>query len=76
MTTVIDRSVTRLVAVGGDRWRVLDAGGRVRGHVRCIDEEAGRRFCAQRFDPRSARFRELGRFWILEEAVECVRLSR
>ncbi len=65
-----------LMPVGPSLWRVVDRGGRAVGHI-LVDGEGGeRRFVARRFRIAERAFRDVGAFWTLTEAVECLRLSR
>lgn len=63
-------------AVSARRWRVLDRRGRVIGHLRAESAADGTRFHAERFDFRGARMRDLGAFWSVQDAVDCLRHLR
>lgn len=76
MRTVTDTTAMGLVQAGPNTWRVRDRAGLVRGHVAAVPGPDGVRLRAMRFHPPSGRFRTLGEFWTLADAVECVRLSR
>jgi hypothetical protein len=66
----------RLMPVGRELWRVLDREGRAVGHVRTRGTGRQRRYIAQRFSPAERDFRVIGAFWTLNEAIDCLRLSR
>ncbi|MFT4052357.1 MAG: DNA mismatch repair protein [Microbacterium sp.] len=80
--TLIDMQTSREVrgltlrAVSDSRSRLLDRAGRILGHVRTEPTNAGARFHAEHFDPARRRLREVGAFWSLDEAVECLRYLR
>lgn len=63
----------RLVRAGHALWRVLDARGRVIGHLQVIEHELGIRYRARRFHMPTGRFRDLGDFWSGDDAVSCLR---
>ena len=79
---LIERAATplvrdvRLLPVGTGRWRVLDRGGRLLGHLRADAQPEGVRFHAERFDRITARLRTIGSFWTAAEAAECLRYLR
>ncbi|WP_036284127.1 hypothetical protein [Microbacterium luticocti] len=66
----------RLVPIGCDHWRVLDAAGLIVGHVDARADPHGTRYRARRYQPAARRFLELGEFWSIDDAVDCLRLSR
>lgn len=66
----------RLAAAAPALWRVLDASGRVLGHLQAVPESRGVRFRARRFHPASRAFRDLGDFWSPDDAVDCLRFAR
>lgn len=66
----------RLVPVGDRLWRIVGATGVVVGHLRVDGVGARRRFVARRFHLRDNVFRDVGAFWTLPEALDCLRLSR
>lgn len=70
------RAGVRLVAAGPGLWRVIERSGHVSGHLRADDTDQGVRYRALRFHPVSRGFRELGRFWSAEDAVDCLSLVR
>jgi hypothetical protein len=66
----------QLLPVRRDLWRVIDARGRALGHVLTRGTGPQRRYVAQRFRVAERAFRDVGAFWTLQEAIECLRLSR
>lgn len=66
----------QLVRAGAALWRVTDAHGRVLGHLRAVADRFGQRYRAERYQPMSASFRELGSFWNVDEAVRTLRYLR
>lgn len=64
------------IAVGRDRWRIVDRTGRAIGHLQRLHDARGTRFRAQRFHAPTRAFRDVGEFWSAREAAECLRLSR
>lgn len=64
-----------LQRVGHGRWRVSDRRRRIIGHVRAVHVDGGWRFVAERFNSATRAFREIGRFWSPDEALECLRFS-
>jgi len=57
-------------------WRVTDPSGHVVGHVQAGCEAQGTRFHARRFHAASRAFLDVGAFWTVEEAVDCLRYLR
>ena len=57
-------------------WRVMDASGRVIGHLQASAQRQGVRYRARRFHTASRTFRELGEFWSADDAIECLRFAR
>jgi len=66
----------RFHAVAAHRWRVLDRRGRIIGHLRSEERTEGVRYHAERFELARARMRQLGAFWTVREAVECLNYLR
>jgi hypothetical protein len=66
----------RLAAAAPALWRVIDPSGRVIGHLQALAEGPSVRYRARRFHPASRAFRELGEFWSIEDAIDCVRFAR
>jgi hypothetical protein len=61
------------VDVRGERlWRVSTDTFAVIGHVELLDTAGGEVFLAKRYSPSHARFVDHGRFWSLDEAVDCL----
>lgn len=65
-----------LLRVSERSWRATDTAGRVLGHIQMRGESNGRRYVARRFLASRNAYRDLGEFWDLGEAVDCVRFSR
>ncbi|KZE91032.1 hypothetical protein [Microbacterium sp. TNHR37B] len=84
MADPFDRSSQGRFRVGGadllrvsERcWRAMDRSGRVLGHIQARGESDARRYVARRFLTSRNAYRDLGEFWTLREAVDCVRFSR
>lgn len=70
------RGETTLLPIGPGRWRVLDASGLIIGHVDTRPGMQGVRYRALRYRPASRGFLELGGFWSLDDAVDCLRAGR
>lgn len=66
----------RLHSAGADRWRVVDAAGLIVGHIDASHDARGIRYRALRYHSGARAFRELGAFWSLDDAVDCVRYAR
>lgn len=66
----------RLSPAAPSLWRVIDADGRVIGHVQARADRRGTRFRARRYHPPTRAFRDLGDFWSADDAVDCLRYSR
>lgn len=62
----------RVTSVAHDLWRVTDARGRVRGHVRMVVADRAPRFRVERFHPATRGFRTIGEFWSARDALDCV----
>jgi len=69
-------SNVRLVAAGPLLWRIVDRGGRVIGHLQTVRDGSGIRYRARRFHAPSRGFHDLGEFWSVDDAVECVMFTR
>lgn len=69
-------AAVRLAFAAPALWRVLDASGRVLGHLQAVPDSRGMRFRARRFHPASRAFRDLGDFWSPDDAVDCLRFAR
>jgi hypothetical protein len=57
-------------------WRVLEGSGRVIGHIQAGAAEAGLRYSARRYHAGSRAFRDLGEFWSVGDAIDCLRFAR
>ncbi len=66
----------RLAPAAPSLWRVMDRSGRVIGHLQALAAAGGVRFRARRFHPPSRSFRDLGEFWSVTDALDCVRFAR
>ncbi|WP_344228337.1 hypothetical protein [Microbacterium binotii] len=62
-----------LVALGLDRWRVLDAAGVVIGVVDALSCAEGMRYRARRYRWSSRAFIDVGEFWRRDDAVAVLR---
>lgn len=58
---------------GDALWRVIDARGNVRGHLRVIVDPLGIRYRAERLHLASRTFRLVGEFWSADDAVTSLR---
>lgn len=58
---------------GDHLWRVVDARGTIRGHLRVIADPLGIRFRAERLHLASGGFRLVGEFWDADDAVAALR---
>lgn len=65
-----------LASIGESRWRVLDRAGLIIGHIDSFTEARGIRYRALKYHAASRAFRELGAFWSLDDAVDCLRYAR
>jgi hypothetical protein len=72
------RTGTRLTLapIAADRWRVLDPSGLIVGHIAARSDSGGTRYRARRYHPGSRAFVDLGEFWSIEDAVQCLRYIR
>ena len=66
----------RLTPAAPSLWRVLDARGLVVGHLQEIANAAGVRFRARRFHAATHAFRDLGDFWNIDDAIDCLKFTR
>jgi hypothetical protein len=68
------RSATeRLERAGDHLWRVVDARGGIRGHLRVVVDPLGIRYRAERLHLASGGFRLVGEFWDADDAVAALR---
>lgn len=65
----------RLVAAGPALWRVVAPSGRIIGHLQAVLLEHGASYRARRFQSSAGTFRDIGDFWSVDDAVECLRLA-
>jgi hypothetical protein len=66
----------RLATAASGLWRVIDARGRIIGHLEANPQHHGVRYRARRFHAASRVFRDLGEFWSADDAVDCLRFAR
>mgnify|MGYP001135566904 CR=1 FL=1 len=66
----------RLSPIGEGRWRVIGTSGLIVGHIDAFAHPHGVRYRAMRYHPGSRAFRELGAFWSLDDAADCLRFGR
>ncbi|MCC2032317.1 hypothetical protein [Microbacterium allomyrinae] len=66
----------RLSAAAPSLWRVIDATGRVIGHLQALSFGDGIRYRARRFQSATRAFLDLGDFWNADDAIECLRFVR
>lgn len=63
----------RLERAGDHLWRVVDARGSIRGHLRVVADPLGIRYRAERLHLASGSFRLVGEFWDADDAVAALR---
>lgn len=63
----------RLERAGDHLWRVIDAAGSIRGHLRVVADPLGIRYRAERLHLPSGAFRLVGEFWDADDAVASLR---
>jgi hypothetical protein len=66
----------RLIAAAPELWRIVERDGRVIGHLQAVQAGADTRYRARMFHAPSRAFRDLGEFWSVDDAVECVVFAR
>ncbi len=74
--TVSPRLDVRLVPAGQGLWRVATAHGQVIGHLQARSSTPADGYRARRFHAASRAFRELGEFWSVDDALECLVFTR
>lgn len=62
-----------LERAGDHLWRVVDARGAIRGHLRVVADPLGNRYRAERLHLASGVFRLVGEFWDADDAVAALR---
>lgn len=67
------RAAPRLVAVRADRWRVIDATGRIIGHLDDVSDGTGARFRASRYRRATGALIAVGEFSRQTDAVDALR---
>ena len=65
-----------LMPAAAGLWRVVDARGRIIGHLEAVAQVYGVRYRARRFHAASRAFRDLGDFWSADDAIDCLRFVR
>ena len=73
-TPSLRRAAETLQPVGERLWRVVDARGGIRGHLRIIPHDLGLRYRAERLHLPSGVFRIVGDFGSADDAVAALRL--
>lgn len=66
----------RLADAAPSLWRVIDRSGRVIGHLQALAQGSGIRYRARRFHAASRAFLDLGEFWSVDDAIDCLRFAR
>jgi len=66
----------RLAPIGDGRWRVLGPNGLITGHIDARAALSGVRYRARRYHAPSRAFVDLGEFWSIDDAIDCLRYSR
>ena len=72
-TPTLRTRAEHLDRAGDHLWRVVDARGIIRGHLRVIADPLGIRFRAERLHLASGAFRLVGEFWDADDAVAALR---
>lgn len=72
-TPTLRTRAERLDRAGDHLWRVIDARGAIRGHLRVIADPLGIRYRAERLHLTSGTFRLIGEFWDADDAVASLR---
>ncbi|MGB4137029.1 MAG: hypothetical protein WA971_10720 [Microbacterium sp.] len=70
---VLARGPERLQRAGDHLWRVIDAAGGIRGHLRVIADPLGVRYRAERLQRATGAFLLVGEFWCPDDAVAALR---
>ena len=74
--TLSSATRVRLTPAAPALWRVVDAGGRVIGHLAARAEGTGTRYEARVLQAQTHTFRPVGEFWSADDAVDCLRFTR
>lgn len=72
-TPILRSHAEHLERAGECLWRVIDAGGSIRGHLRVVADPLGLRYRAERLHLASGAFRLVGEFWDVDDAVAALR---
>lgn len=63
----------RVAPAGPALWRVLDATGRIIGHLHELEHALGSRWAARRYRDGVGGFRTVGEFWSVDDAIGALR---
>lgn len=66
----------QLLEAAPSLWRVVDRSGRVIGHLQALAKGGAVGYRARRFHAASRAFLDLGDFWSLSDALDCLRFAR
>ncbi|MCW3494332.1 hypothetical protein [Microbacterium sp. SSM24] len=66
----------RLLEAAPSLWRVVDRRGVVIGHLQALAKGGAIQYRARRFHATSRAFLDLGDFWSLSDALDCLRFAR
>ncbi|MGB3374177.1 MAG: hypothetical protein WBA87_03430 [Microbacterium sp.] len=72
-TPPLSSRAEHLERAGDHLWRVIDARGTIRGHLRVVADPLGIRYRAERLHLASGGFRLVGEFWDADDAVAALR---
>ena len=71
MSTLAD--TLALVELGDSLWRVTRPDGDLLGYVEAFSSPSGTRYRAKRMIVRQQRFVPIAEFWVMSDAVDCLR---
>ncbi|MGM7665682.1 hypothetical protein [Microbacterium sp. A93] len=72
-TPQISSKREQLVRASDHLWRVQDAAGSIKGHLRLVADPHGLRYRAERLHLATGVFRLIGEFWRADDAVQALR---
>jgi len=72
-TPALRSPAERLERAADHLWRVVDARGSIRGHLRVVADPLGIRYRAERLQLDTGAFRLVGEFWDADDAVAALR---
>jgi len=72
-TPSLSSRAEHLERAGDHLWRVIDAQGAIRGHLRVVADPLGIRYRAERLQLASGAFLLVGEFWDADDAVAALR---